>query len=256
MKNPNINPVAIYTNADLQKKQILEENKAKSGIYRWTNLLNGNSYIGSSVNLEIRLRNYYSNSYLSHHKNLAINRALLNHGYSNFSLEIIEYCEKEKAVSREQYYMDFLKPEYNILPTAGSSLGFRHSEETLIKMRDRKHTEETLIKMRGRKNSEETLIKMRVSALYRKNYEENRKKMSEIHKGKVLSEETKTKMSLYHPKRMRIEVTDLVLNTSAVFNSIRGAAKALNTSHTAIIKNIDSKKQKPYKGRYVFRKIN
>jgi hypothetical protein len=53
----------------------------------------------------------------------------------------------------------------------------------------------------------------------------------EIHKGKTLSEETKTKMSLSHPNGTRIEVTDLELNTSAVFNSIREAAKALNIGH-------------------------
>lgn len=31
MKNPNINPVAIYSNAELQQKEILSENKGKSG---------------------------------------------------------------------------------------------------------------------------------------------------------------------------------------------------------------------------------
>jgi hypothetical protein len=33
MKN-NLNPVATYENAKLLKKQILQENKAKAGIYR------------------------------------------------------------------------------------------------------------------------------------------------------------------------------------------------------------------------------
>jgi hypothetical protein len=31
---------------------------------------------------------------------MIINKALLKNGYSNFSLEILEYCEKEKAISR------------------------------------------------------------------------------------------------------------------------------------------------------------
>ena len=43
-------------------------------------------------------------------------------GYSAFTLEIIEYSEE--ATSREQYYIDLFKPEYNILKTAGSRLGF------------------------------------------------------------------------------------------------------------------------------------
>jgi hypothetical protein len=28
---------------------------------------------------------------------------------------------------KEQYYLDLLSPEYNIAPTAGSTLGFKHS---------------------------------------------------------------------------------------------------------------------------------
>ena len=34
--------------------------------------------------------------------------ALLKYGYSNFSLEILEYCEAAEAVSREQYYLYLL----------------------------------------------------------------------------------------------------------------------------------------------------
>jgi len=30
-------------------------------------------------------------------------------------LEILEYCDPLNIISREQYYLDNLKPEYNIL---------------------------------------------------------------------------------------------------------------------------------------------
>ena len=53
-----------------------------------------------------------------------IYRALLKNGYSNFSLEILEYCSPENVILREQYYMDLLKPDYNILKTAGSNPPF------------------------------------------------------------------------------------------------------------------------------------
>jgi group I intron endonuclease len=49
-----------------------------------------------------------------------INSALLKYGYSNFTLEILEYCDSSEVVTREQYYLDLFKPEYNILSTAGS----------------------------------------------------------------------------------------------------------------------------------------
>jgi len=68
---------------------------------------------------------------------MLIYKAILAHGYSNFSLEILEYCEPDKNIilEREQYYLDLLKPEYNILSTAGSSLGHKHSKETRDKIR-------------------------------------------------------------------------------------------------------------------------
>jgi NUMOD1 domain len=45
-------------------------------------------------------------------------------------LEILEYCDTDNLLKREQYYLDNLKPEYNILKIAGSVLGFKHSEST------------------------------------------------------------------------------------------------------------------------------
>jgi hypothetical protein len=52
-------PVKDYENPDIQKVKIYSENKS-AGIYRWTNKINGKTYIGSAVNLPIRLSNYYS----------------------------------------------------------------------------------------------------------------------------------------------------------------------------------------------------
>jgi group I intron endonuclease len=60
--------------------------------------------------------------------------AILKHGYANFSLDILEYCEVDALIKREQYYIDLLKPEYNILKVANSKLGSKHSEKTKVKM--------------------------------------------------------------------------------------------------------------------------
>nr|YP_009663678.1 hypothetical protein [Dactylella tenuis]QCW06817.1 hypothetical protein [Dactylella tenuis] len=123
--------------ADIQKKELLKDNKNKIGIYRWNNLLNGKSYIGSSINLGKRLRDYFNISYLEmetkKNKSL-IYQSLLKYGYSNFSIDILEYCDKKDIINREQYYFDLLKPEYNILKTARSCLGYKHSAEVLAKM--------------------------------------------------------------------------------------------------------------------------
>jgi uncharacterized membrane protein len=45
-----------------------------------------------------------------------------------------EYCPLDNVIAREQDYLNHSKGEYNILPTAGSSLGYQPSEETRKKM--------------------------------------------------------------------------------------------------------------------------
>lgn len=62
--NSDLTPVVVYENAELQKKQIKQENKGISGIYRWINTVNGKSYIGSAVNLGRRFSEYYSKEIL------------------------------------------------------------------------------------------------------------------------------------------------------------------------------------------------
>lgn len=53
------------------------------------------------------------------------------------TLEILEYCDRSIVINREQYYLDKYEPDYNILTKAGSSLGFRHYEQTLSMFRSR-----------------------------------------------------------------------------------------------------------------------
>jgi len=63
---------------------------------------------------------------------LSISRALIKYDYVNFRLDILEYCEnsKDKLLEREQYYIDTLKPIYNIEKKAGSSAGRILSDKT------------------------------------------------------------------------------------------------------------------------------
>lgn len=59
-------PVKSYSNADSMKLQILKDNRGKSGIYRWTNKINGKTYVGRSIDLYTRFRNYFSINHLMH----------------------------------------------------------------------------------------------------------------------------------------------------------------------------------------------
>jgi group I intron endonuclease len=105
----------IYVNADQGKSTMCADNKNKCGVYRWISKINGKSYVGSSVSLSNKFSTYYSlNSLIKVKGSIIIYRALLKYGYSNFSVDILEYCERNTLMEREQYYINILKPEYNI----------------------------------------------------------------------------------------------------------------------------------------------
>ena len=53
-----------------------------------------------------------------------------------------------RVLKKEQNCVDLLKPEYNILTKAGSSLGFKHGPETFLKFKARKLTPEALINLK------------------------------------------------------------------------------------------------------------
>jgi group I intron endonuclease len=101
------------------------------------NTLNNNTYVGSGLNLSKRVGDYYKKSELNRNPR-PIHAALLKYGYENFNLEILEYCKADELLVREQYYLDLLIPEYNVLTRAYSLLDFKHSPENIAKFKLKK----------------------------------------------------------------------------------------------------------------------
>jgi len=127
----------------------------KPGVYLITNLINGKKYVGSSAIMLRRLKEYLNPLYLERNLekgNSKLLRALLKYGYSNFEFKILEMFEpliptlqggevrapmaelRMLLLAREQYFLDKIKPEYNINFKAGSNLGRSYSEEVRTKM--------------------------------------------------------------------------------------------------------------------------
>jgi hypothetical protein len=90
----DLKPLKIY-NLKNDRIKILKQEKEKSGVYYLINYLNGHTYVGSSINLASRMRNYLNNSFLKSKQNVnsPIVKALLKYDQSNFSLLILEYVE-------------------------------------------------------------------------------------------------------------------------------------------------------------------
>jgi group I intron endonuclease len=195
---------------------------------------------------------------------MIINKAILKYGYSNFKLEILEYCEPDKVFSREQYYLDLVRPEYNILQKAGSSLGYKHTEDTLAKLRSRSFSEDTRRRMSEAKLgvllSEDT--RRRMSEAKSSISEETRRRMSEAKLGISLSEDTRRRMSEAKKGMAKtegsgspsvsIEVLDLETGIKTIYPSISEAARALGIPKMRISEYLSRNQQKPYKNKYRF----
>ncbi|MDB5716324.1 MAG: hypothetical protein JWO15_3721 [Sphingomonadales bacterium] len=165
---------------------------------------------------------------------------MIKHGYYNFSLEIIEYCEPKDVINREQYYLDLLQPEYNVLKIAGSRQGHKLSEESKAKIsaatKGDKHP------LYGKTHTEETRAKMAEAKKGNKNW-----------LGKTHTEETKTKMrEAVKDKCQTLEVLDLETNETTSYDSIREAARALSCAPSAIRYSLNNPGARAYKGRYEF----
>jgi len=212
--------------------------------------------VGSSINLGRRLSEYFNKRYLEVRtkKKSIICNALLKYGHVVFSLAILEYCKPEDCTKLEQHYIDLLNPVYNILLTAGSRLGKKHSDETLAKMRDRKHTEETRAKLAiarlGKKLTEKTRTKIAIARLGKKHNEKTLAKMRN-HKP---SEETRAKMSAAK-KGNKIEVLSLETKKTTTYDSINAAAKALSIKQSRISMYFHNNQKAPFKGIYIFKKL-
>ena len=131
-KLKNLKPIKVYNSLKNDRVQILKNEKDKYAVYLLYNNINGNYYVGSSINIASRMRNYLNNTFLKSKQNvnIPIVAALLKYDQSNFTLWIIEYVEPEFLTIKETFYITSLMPYYNVLKQGYSYLGYKHTEET------------------------------------------------------------------------------------------------------------------------------
>jgi group I intron endonuclease len=96
-----------------------------TGIYQILNLITNKFYIGSTSKKGFKSRWWQHKSSLKNNINhsIKLQRSWNKYGESNFVFKILEECLPEKCIEREQYYLDTLKPEYNIRKIAHNNTG-------------------------------------------------------------------------------------------------------------------------------------
>ena len=235
-----ITPAVSYKNAKINKSLIFKDNKDKAFVYRWINKINAKEYLGSTSNAKKRLNTYYNLKTLGK-INMPIYNAILKHGHENFTFEIIEYCLSNESIEREQYYLDNFDFEYNVLAKADSLAGYKHTTETIAKLKGRqnllgyKHLPETIEMLReinkAKLHTEEDKEAMRNSWA-------KRKLKSNIFESFQLNET----LPLNSKKLGKVVVaTNIETNVSIEYKSISEAATSLNLTRVTLRKYIQSK---------------
>lgn len=207
-----------------------------SGIYKITNIINGNIYIGLSKKLNKRFNSHKSCLRKNKHDNLHLQRAWNKYGESSFLFEILEECEASKLGEREKFWIDFYggyesSNLYNM--REGGEVGNTHTKEVREKISKKvkgrpccwkgKHLPLEMVRkirdaQKGRKLSpehkEKAILTLRKYWKNRPGYwtgktltEEHRQKLRISHLGQkswnkgnrgMISEETRQKLRISH----------------------------------------------------------
>jgi group I intron endonuclease len=172
----------------------------KSGIYKILNVVNGKCYVGSAVNLSIREYEHKRQLNNKNHPNKYLQAAWNKYSGWKFEVSVLENCEVNKLIEREQFYIDLydcVAPKgYNLAPIAGSQLNFKHSEETkkIISKKAKNISDETRAKMKAHIFSNEHKKNMSIARRKRIYKEETKIKHAQAAKNRVWTEESKSKL--------------------------------------------------------------
>lgn len=166
-----------------------------TGIYEIRNIINSKCYVGSANSFIKRFNEHKRDLRKNEHHNAKLQRAWNKHGAENFEFNKIIICSKENLLMYEQRAIDIydtVNNGYNILPTAGSTIGMIHSSETKLKMSE---------SAKGRIISIEQREKIGNASRGRIASNESRAKISAALKGVKKTEQARLNMIEAHKKR-------------------------------------------------------
>lgn len=127
-------------------KNVFKDGWNGCGIYRASGVFPSPSfdppiYIGSARDLRKRIfYKHLPELECGEHHNAPMRNYFMKNGGDSLAWELLETCEENDLISREQFYLDLYQPfakngkGFNVLENAGSSLGNKWSEEVKAKM--------------------------------------------------------------------------------------------------------------------------
>ncbi len=117
---PNMSTVTSIASQYLIIEDMRYENIPQTpGIYAIINVLNDKQYIGSTTNLRRRWCEHRSHLRFQRSHNNHLKSAWNKYGGCAFTFRVLEnILDAKLLLEREQFWMDSLKPEYNLQPIA------------------------------------------------------------------------------------------------------------------------------------------
>ena len=220
------------------------------GVYYIQNLVTNKFYIGSSADVYSRIKSHLNMLQRGVHSNIHLQRSYNKHGQDKFAWGVCEEVfDIDQLLVVEQTWIDVMG-DYNICTEAGSTRGYKATEETRAKLSAVKsginnpmygtkrpevgeifrklHTGKVLSEEHKRKCSEalkgnrgpwdnpESVAKIieaaRASNTGRKHSDETRAKVSAAGMGRVVSEETREKIRVKSTGRVHSDDTKAKLS--------------------------------------------
>lgn len=234
----------------------------KSGIYLITNIINGKIYVGSTNNFYERNVRHRRRLKIGTHDNPHLRSAVLKYGIDNFVFSILEYCEVQNLIEREQFWINKTnccnnKIGYNCKHLANSSLGMKLSDLAKENLRKAHNKPETILRHSAASkfrisnlNEQEKKAmseRMRLQNIeWRKNPEIKRKNMENRVGAKYLV--FAPDGDVFYTERLKSFCNTIGISYSGVYKSrmydnwmIRQGKKSKDRSKEYYIENFDTK---------------
>lgn len=119
-----------------------KDGRKKSGVYAIINQAGGNMYVGASKGVTSRWVRHQTLLRNNKHHSRHLQNAWDKYGPQRFQFVILAFCGVDDLADTEQYYINTLRPVYNVIKIVGAipssktrNAGRKHSEETKQKMR-------------------------------------------------------------------------------------------------------------------------
>lgn len=117
----------------------------RHGVYTITNTITGKVYVGSASKTTFKRRwaKHRQDLQSGNHHSRYLQRAWEKAGPDAFMFEVLEECDPQECLGREQYWMNMLQSYnplhgYNMASSARNCIGVRHTEATKAKQRERR----------------------------------------------------------------------------------------------------------------------